>query len=175
MTLLQSLDLDELTPSRLWTRLEPDLRTAAAQSYFRRGGGDRTQRREGEMAIARALRFREEAVRKLPVDKRAGYLARAVRPDDSLASALLLALHVDQRAPLLSTFLDHLGIPHEGGMISEDHELTAPPPEKLREAVDALYAQHDAAEVELYLSSLLAMDSDTWGGLAGMLRERASA
>lgn len=174
MTLLQSLDLDELTPSRLWTRLEPDLRTAAAQSYFRRAG-DRTQRREGELAIARALRFREEAVRRLPVEKRAGYLARAVRPDDSLASALLLALHVEQRAPLLATFLDHLGIPHEGGMISEDHELAAPPPEKLREAVDALYAQHDAAEVELYLSSLLAMDSHTWGGLAGMLRERVSA
>ena len=46
-----------------------------------------------------------------------------MRPDDSLATSLLLALHLGRRQPLLSAFLDRMGIPHDEGMIDPDHEL----------------------------------------------------
>lgn len=124
------------------------------------------------MALARSLRFREAAVKKLSLDKRATYLARSLQPDDSLAASLLLALHVEHRRPLLSDFLDALEIPHDRGMIAEDHIVAPPPPERLAAAVETVFAAHPAEDVTLYLAALLAMDPDTWGGLANVLENR---
>ena len=171
----QDLDLRTLTPARLWRSLDAEERMLAARALFTHAWGDPSARREGEMAIARALRFREEAVRKLPVDKRAGYLAKAVQPVDSLAGSLLLALHLEERRGLLSAFLDALGIPHEGGMIAEDHTLTPPGTDALARATEALDARFPSREVDVYLASLLALDPGSWDGLADVLETRSGS
>jgi hypothetical protein len=101
-----------------------------------------------------------------------GYLLRAVRPDDSLATSLLLALHLGRRQPLLSAFLDRLEIPHDEGMIDPDHELGEPSAERLAEPVDRLYAEFPKEQVDAYLACLLAMDPESWGGLVEVIRER---
>jgi len=170
----QELNFRTLTPARLWRSLEADERMAAARAFFAHAWGDPSARREGELAIARALRFREDAVRKLPVDKRAGYLAKAVQPPDSLAGSLLLALHVEERRALLAAFLDALAIPHEGGMIAEDHDLKPPGKEALERATEALQARFSPREVDVYLASLLALDPTSWEGLADVLEVRTS-
>jgi hypothetical protein len=103
------------------------------------------------------------------------YLTLQVRPDDSLASALLLALHLDRRKPLLEAFLTELDIPNEAGLIDEDHDLRTPEPERLAAAASTVYRAHAEDEVDLYLASLVAMDRDVWGGLLPLLRERAGA
>lgn len=173
MGLLDSLPLESLTPSRLWSALDPATRATAARAlYARASRAGAAGRAEADLAIARALRFRESAVRRLPVERRVQYLSRAARPDDTLAASLLVAYHLAARGPLLAAFLDALGIPHEDGLIREDHRLEPPSARALEAAVDRLFESFPAEEAGLYLASLLAVDPDTWGGLLPLLGRR---
>jgi len=173
MSILAKLDLEKITPARLWACLEPDLRTSAARAVY--GSDDAAHRAEADVAIAERLKFRPAAVRKLPVERRGGYVAGAVFPDDDLASTLLLALHVAERRHLLAAFLDALEIPHDDGMIDPDHELDPPSADDLRRASSTLFDSFDAGDVELYLAALVALDPHSWDGLSGVLRERRDA
>jgi len=163
---LKDLPHDELSPARVWRELDEDTRKLAATSLY----DDAAGRREADQAVARAIRFREAALRRLPVEQRAAHLLRSVRPDDSLAGSLLMALHVQHRRPMLEAFLTDLNIPQNGGIIDESYELTSPEPEALSAGVNNLYEKFSRSEVEVYLASLLALDPDTWGGLAELLR-----
>jgi len=59
-------------------------------------------------------------------------------------------------------------------MIDPQHDVEPPAPDRLADAVVALRAEFPAPDVELYLMSLLAMEPDTWGGLAEVLgRDRS--
>lgn len=165
-------DLDGLSPSRLFAQLDPALRLLAARALYAHDWQDRPTRREADLAVAQALRSREVAIRKLPTDRRAEYLARAVRPSDSLAVSLLMALHLEQRRGLLAAFLDALEIPHKDGIIEEGHDLRAPSASRLESAAHALFRSHPGEEVEIYLATLLAMDREVWGGLAAVLAAR---
>ena len=167
MHLPHDLPLDTLTPARLWSALDPPTRTLAARALF---DGDRSLRDQADHAIAITLRFRDAGVRKLSVNKRIDYLVRVVQPDDNLASALLMALHLGCRQALLRCFLDELQIPNEDGLIASDHEVGPVDAERLEPAVGALRDRFDDTEVELYLASLLVLDPDVWGGLTGILR-----
>jgi len=174
VTLLPNLDLRQLTPARLWAELDAATKRLAVETVYDGSYEDERSRLEADQAIAAALRYRPQAVRKLPAEKRVGYLLRAVRPDDSLAGTLLLALHLGRRAPMLADFLDHLGIAHEGGAIqAEDFE--SPPLDRLEEAVRGLYERFPSEEVDLYLAALIAMDPDTWSDLASIVERRRLA
>lgn len=172
MDLIDELPEGKLTPSRLWSAMDVETRRIAAGSLYEQADDDASDRREAENAIAKALRFRPESVRKLPAARRADYLARVVCPDDSLASSLLIALHLVHRRPMLSAFLDELGIPQHGGLIDSGHEIDPLDAAQLESAVARLRESFPTAEVELYLASLAAMDADVWSGLEPILRER---
>lgn len=172
MHLLHDLPLGDLTPARLWPRLDRPTRLLAARALF---DGDRPTRDQADHAIALALRFRDAGVRKLSVDRRIDYLARVVRPDEALASSLLMALHLVCRQELLVSFLNELQIPNQDGLISEEYELAPLGAELLGPAVVSLREHHDSAEVEIYLASLLALDPDVWGGLGQYLQENLAS
>jgi len=165
MQLLGTVPLEKLTPSRVWSELDPDSRALAARSLYS-PGEEKATREEANLAIASALRFRIQAVRKLPTEKRAHYLARAVRPDDSLASSLLTRLHLNHRTAMLGAFLDALEIPQEDGMIDESVELEPIDAAKLAAAASELRERFPGDEVEIYLATLVAMDPEIWQGLA---------
>ncbi len=167
MTLLDDISLDNITPARLWSELDPPTRVLAAEALFE---GDPALRGLAHQAIAAALRFRVAGVRKLSVGKRIDYLARVVRPEHELACSLLMALHLGRRQALLRSFLDHLEIPNEDGLIDADHELGPVDAEALAPAVAGLRERFEGAQVDLYLASLLALDPDVWGGLAPLLQ-----
>ena len=171
MHLLHDLPLDNLTPARLWSALDPPPRMLAARALF---DGDRSIRNQADHAIAITLRFRDAGVRKLSVTKRIDYLVRVVRPDDNLASALLMALHLGCRQALLRCFLDELQIPNENGLIASGHEVSPLDTERLGPAVGTLRARFAKTEVALYLASLLVLDPDVWGGLTEILWPAAS-
>lgn len=173
MTILAKIDLDRPTPARVWASLDPAVRELAARAMYNRDHEDR--RAEADMALAEQLRFRPTAIRKLPIDKRVAYLTRQVRPDDGLAGALLMALHLDHRVPILAAFLDALEIPHDDGMISDEYELETIPDDRLQEVAGVLLERMDVDEVEVYLLTLVALDPETWGGLTPMLRDRAGS
>jgi hypothetical protein len=170
MTLASRIDISQCAPSQLWGSLEPDVRVAAARALYSHDWGQSPTRREADFAIMHGMRFRETAVRQLPVEKRANYLARSIRPTESLAGSLLLALHLEQRRDLLSAFLDELKIPHENGLIAEDHEPKPPTPATLKKAAKALADKFPAEHVELYLATLYVLDRTTWAGLAPLLK-----
>lgn len=165
MALRERLDLERCTPAQFWAALEPEVRLAAARSLYAHDWGQTPTKREADATIMHAMRFREAAVRQLPVERRAQYLAKSVRPGDSLAGSLLLALHLEERRPMLAAFLDALGIPHENGLIAEGHDPKPPDVAKLERAAKVLAERFPAADVEVYLGALYVLDRETWAGL----------
>jgi len=170
MELWSSLRTTGLTPTRLWLRLDADTRLLAATALYEHDWEDDPVPTEADLQIAQALKFRPQAIRKLPKADRIKYLAKAVRPDRSLVSSLLLALHLEKRKDVMSTFLDALEVTHEDGLIDEDFEFPEFETEKLSGGVDALLAKHPVEQVDLYLVTLYMMDPKTWQGLIEAMR-----
>ena len=170
MSLASRLDFSQCGPAQLWASLDPEIRLAAARSLYSHDWGEAPTRREADFAIMHGMRFRESAVKQLSVDKRVQYVARSIRPTDSLAGSLLLALHLEQRRAMLSAFLDALKIPHEEGLIAEDHDMKPPSAAMLAKAAKSLGAQFAAEEVDLYLATLFVLDRETWAGLEPLLK-----
>ncbi len=168
---VSQLRLDDLSPVALWGALDPDTRIEAVRGLYSTDHADSEARHEADAAIAEAMRFRLVAVRKLPLEKRVSHLARLSRLETSLVEALLISLHVARRRPMLVVFLDHLGIPHHDGVIDDGYEPTPRDPEDLSKAVARLLEEFPAREVEVYLATLLALDPDTWGGLAPVFQQ----
>ena len=169
MSLASRIDLTQCAPAQLWASLEPEVRLAAARALYSHDWGEAPTRREADFAIIQGMRFRESAVRQLSVDKRASYVARSIRPTESLAGSMLLALHLEQRRAMLSAFLEALKIPHDNGLIAEDHDMKPPSAATLEKAAKALRDRFPADEVELYLATLYVLDRVTWAGLAPLL------
>ena len=128
-----------LTPTRLWLKLDPETRMDAAGALYSHDWENDPVELEAELAIAGALKFRQVAVRKMPLAERIKVLARAVRPEQSLVSSLLLALHLERRKDMMASFLDSLEIPHEDGLIEAEFECDPPEEEKMRNAIDLLF------------------------------------
>ena len=169
MSLASRIDLSQCGPSQLWASLEPEVRLTAARSLYSHDWGESPTRREADFAIMQGMRFRESAVRQLSIDKRASYLARSIRPTESLAGSLLLALHLEHRRAMLAAFLDALKIPHDNGLIAEDHETKPQSTAALEKAAKSLRDAFPADEVELYLATLYVLDRHTWAGIAALL------
>lgn len=174
MSLLGRINLDNVTPALLWRALAADDRRAALASIYREMD-DRSYRKEVNRALAAQLRFRESAVAKLPLDKKFEYLEKAMRPDDDLASTLILGLHLGARRTMLGEFLDALEIPHDGGMIDGAYDFPELEPARLAAAAERLYAAYPEERVDVYLAALLAMDDESWSPLRELLAARAPA
>jgi hypothetical protein len=114
--------------------------------------------------IAKTRNFRAQFVKKLPVEKRAQYLAHLPLPPDMQSQMIISYFFATQR-PMMADFLDALNIPNDNGLIKEDHEPSAPAPEVLKAAVERLREKYAADEVELYLQALLLQSEEVWGGL----------
>jgi len=87
MSLLEKLDLRQLTPARLWADLDAETKRLAVETVYDGSWEDEASRLEADQAIAATLRYRAQAVRKLPAAKRVGYLrARCFWPCTSDAA-----------------------------------------------------------------------------------------
>ena len=75
-----------------------------------------------------------------------------------------MAYHLVHQRPMMGAFLDAVGIAHDNGMIA-DEAVKAPEPEVLRKAATAIAGPFPAADVALYISTLLWQDPDTWAEL----------
>lgn len=160
-------------PSQLWKTLTADRRQRAAEAFWADDNASMEQT-EAVLAIANRIKFRVSSVLKMPREKKARQLAVMPGISELVAARLLVAYHLDQQRPMMAAFLDALGIRHEDGLI-EDEELTAPPDEKLQEAVRTITAAHSPEDVALYLSTLVWQDPDTWNALTRMPEIRVPA
>ena len=153
-----------LTPSRLWKRLsaEQRLRIAKALWLDEHAAGDQLQ---AVQLISQQKKFRPKTVNALDDDQKARHLASLGSLPDHLAVAALIAYHLAEQRPMMSAFLDALGIAHENGLI-QDEGIT-PDPAKVGPAVAQLTREFPPESVSIYLDTLLCQDPETWGVLSG--------
>jgi len=85
------------------------------------------------------------------------------------AATLLRGWLVKTEAPMLTDFLETLGIPHKGGVVEDFPETIDDT--KLNEGVDKLLEKYPHEKVLLYLNSFNAMNDAPWEGLTKRLRE----
>lgn len=150
-------------PSKLWKQMSPDRRLEAARAFWE-DEQSAEQQAEAIIAIAQHLKFRPKSAASLPIEKRTRYLATLPNISDLVASRLLIAYHLAAQRPMMGRFLDALGIAHENGLITND-EVGRPERTNLQDAANALRQEYPAEDVELYFSTLVAQDPDTWGEL----------
>lgn len=143
-------------------------RKQAALGLYQDDAGKDSQR-AADGFIARTKNFRPQFVKRLPIEKRAQYLASLPLPVD-VAAQLIVAYHFTFQRGLMTDFLDALGIANDQGMIADDAEISRPDDAKLASAVETLQAKHAAEDVEIYLETLLVQNPDVWGGLEKLLK-----
>jgi hypothetical protein len=158
--------MTDITPTaaRLWKRMTFEQRQRAARAFWR----DETLTADHAQAIqqiAKHNKLRPKTVVGLDAEGKARYLAN-VPVADELATRLLVLYHLAEQPAMMGTFLDALGIAHENGLIRDSN--VTPDPARLPAAVAALANSYPAADVSLYLDTLICHDPATWGALQGL-------
>jgi hypothetical protein len=146
--------------------LAPDRKRQAADAFWRDEHAD-SEQAEAIGLIAQRIKFRLKSVIALPIEKKTQYVLSMPVVPEMLAARLLVAYHLAHQRSMMGAFLDALGIAHEEGIIAEE-EMKPPSPDALRKAATTLAASYPAADVSLYLSTLVWQDADTWGALADL-------
>jgi hypothetical protein len=148
-------------------------RTLAAELFWN-DEQSAEQQVEACASIATHMKFRAKTVLTLPVEKKVQYLLRLPTITDAVAARALVNYHLAEQRPMMSAFLDALGITHEDGLIA-DETVQKPEVERLRAAAAGIAETYPADDVSLYFSTLVSQDPDTWGGLADLPQTAAAA
>src|SRR5512140_1628365 len=100
----------------LWRQLDMDSKVLATNSFYQHDFDDGgAQHMQADARVAAALKFRPQAVRQLPIERRAKSIAYSTRLTPELIAMILTGFHFEQRRELMACFLDALGIEHKGG------------------------------------------------------------
>jgi hypothetical protein len=113
--------------------------------------------------LAKALHFRDETLRKLPVEKKAELLGSRIGTadfDQHLETALM-QYHTHHANEMMAAFLDRWSIPHVNGSI-EAEDYKAPTAEQVRSAARELEGKYDRRDVALYLASAGLLMGEEW-------------
>src|SRR6185503_11429536 len=147
--------LTEWTGRRILRELADDERRKKIAGAFWRYGDAPSK------ALAKALRFREESLRKMPAEKKAELLAsRAGAPEfeQTIETALML-YHTREANEMLARFLDRWGVPHVNGSIEVD-EYQVPATNAIRSAVQEF--EFDKRDVAIYLATAGLLMAGEW-------------
>ena len=156
-----------LTPARLWKRMTSEQKLKAAHAFWadEEAADDQVQ---AALLIAQTKKFRAKTVLSLDDERKARHLASLPSLPETVAARALVVYHLAEQRPMMGAFLDALGIAHEDGVIQEDD--VKPDAEKIGPAADQIHKDYPAADVSLYLNTLLCQDPGTWGGLQGVVQ-----
>jgi len=156
---------ETLTPSRLWKQMNGAQRLASARAFWAddEAVDDQIQ---AALLIAQQKKFRPKTVVSLEDERKARHLASLATLPDALAAKALIVYHLAEQRAMMGAFLDSLGIAHENGLIQEDK--VTPDPAKIPPAAAQLAQQFPAADVSVYLNTLLYQDAETWEALRGL-------
>lgn len=159
-------------PSQLWKQLSPERKQLAADAFWT---DDAAAAEQAEViaTIAQRIKFRIKSVLSMPVEKKVRQLVSLPSVSEAVAARLLVAYHLASQRPMMGSFLDALGIPHEEGLIADDN-VTPPPPDRLAAAVKTLTSSFPAEDVTLYFLTLRWQDPETWGALADLAEARSA-
>lgn len=152
----------ERTASRLWRHLPRPERLEASAAFWKEPPQEALA--EALAGIVKTRRLRPQVARSLSEAAKAEALATILDPGEAVAAALIVALHLKSRRPLLVAFLNAVGIPNENGLIQDAEPTDPPSEEKVRAGLEAL-KDFPPEHVALYLNVLLMQDPDRWGML----------
>lgn len=133
-------------------RLNDDRFFAIYESLVQNGFGPL----DGE--VAKSLKFRPQAIRKLPLAQRARRARSLLGRNPELTYEFFGGYLMRHHKELVTGFLDKTGVEHEDGII-ENLEAGTPDPQKIDAALKELDASFPPEDVTLYLS----MCADQWG------------
>ena len=150
-------------PAALWKHMTEAQRQEAARAFWV-DHDSAMEQLEIYALLARRLNFRLKSVQALPLERKVKHLMAMGNVSDGVAGRLLVAYHLACQRPMMGAFLDALGIPHEDGLIAEG-ETTKPDADTLKSAAATLRTSRAIEDVNLYFSTLVLQDADTWGGL----------
>jgi hypothetical protein len=153
----------------VWDLMTDDEKRTAATALWT--NADRESRMAIEMAVATAMKFRPQSVRKLSAERVA---PRLVRLADELPETVLFQylfhLHMSDRRELMVAYLDAVGLPHNDGVLDlpEDGE---PPTEETAVAPARTLVSEHGHKALVYLGTLAVADADFWAAMLPVLDE----
>ena len=150
-------------PAQLWKQMSDSQKLRAAEAFWREPDGVE-QQVEAMVLLAQKLKARPRYIQGLPIEKRARHLAHFPGMPDLLAARMLVSYHLAHQRPMMSAFLDAVGVPHDNGLITEDPKGSITP-EQVEAGRAVLEGAYPAEDIQLYFATLLAQDPDTWGAL----------
>ena len=150
-------------PAQLWKQMSESQKLRAAEAFWREPDGIE-QQVEAMALLAQKLKARPRYIQGLPIEKRARHLAHYPGMPDLLAARMLVSYHLAHQRPMMSTFLDAIGIAHDNGLITDDPKGPITP-EQVGAGRAALESVYPAEDIQLYFATLLAQDPETWGAL----------
>jgi hypothetical protein len=153
----------------IWKEMGEELRLKSASAFYA-DNSLKEFHRAADMFIARNKNFRPAFVKRLPVEKRAFYLATLGIPSD-LIGQLLVSYHFTHQRKMMSEFLNALGIPNEDGVINESTEVSAPDKDAVLRAVGEIKSKFPVSDLYIYMATLHAQNPETWNGLEDFLPE----
>ncbi len=167
MTLLEAVE--QRGPYAVWDLMSDEDRKAAARAFW--NGADRDSRAALEMALAQDLKFRVQSVRQLAADRVAGRLVRLAETlPETVLFQYLFHLHMADRRPLMTAFLDAVGLPHDDGVLDLPEDFAGPEAPKVEAAAGELLKERDR-EALVYLTTLRVADAELWAGLDPVLEK----
>jgi len=148
--------------SRIYKELlDADQRHRVLVSFWRHG--DAQSRALATAYLARAVHFRDETLKKMPVEKKADLLATRIGAHefDQFLEMALMQYHTNEQAEMLGAFLDLWNIPHVKGSIEVD-DYKVPAIGQVRDAVHQLEARYDKRDIALYLATAGLLMAGEW-------------
>ncbi|RMG45738.1 MAG: hypothetical protein D6718_06630 [Acidobacteria bacterium] len=153
------------TARHVWNALPVERRERVALALWEDERLGRAERLAALQPWLNAHGMRIAFLEQMPRVRRAALLARGGLPEETAQQALM-SYHLVHQRPLLSRFLDLVGIPHKDGLIEDPDGVEAPSAEAVGKAVEAIRKEFPEEDVELYLRTLTAADSEMWRAVA---------
>jgi len=164
-----SIDSQSLPrPAALWKQMTDTQRVEAARAFW---NDEESLMEQAEVLalIARRLNFRLKTVQNLSLDRKVKHLMATGNVSDAVAGRLLVTYHLAAERPMMAAFLDELKIEHDHGLIA-DQDLLKPDQAALAAAAKKLRAAYPRENTDLYFSTLILQDPETWSGLLEIVR-----
>lgn len=151
-----------------WSHLSPELNHEVLEAACLH---EKKLYRRVVQEMAQNLRRRPQMLLEMPRRERHGLFQPLLGlPQFDLAAQNLIIVWLSEtQAGMLVSFLDALGIAHDGKGYADAFPESVEP-ERLRAAVEGIYGAHDAGRVSLYLRVLDRISGVDWPGLENMIR-----
>jgi len=149
---------------RIWNTMGPERRLAAAQTFWSNPEQKMAQR-TAEAVLAKRLKARPVFLKRLPVEKKASYLAQEMAMNPEIWDAVMVSYHLTSHRPMLTEFLDALGIRNNDGYLETAEGVQPPSSDALEGAIAGLAAKYPKTDVLVYLAALVLQDPDFWTNL----------